>query len=84
MEESSNGNAPAESLDLRGVECPENANKTLFALELMDEGEVLELILDDSDPCRRLLETLAQEGHGVEEKARDAASRTVWIHRADD
>ena len=84
MEARSSNIDPVESLDLRGVECPKNATQALFALELMDDGEVLELLLDYQDACTRLLETLDQEGHGIEVRAQDESSRTVWIHRADD
>ena len=41
---------PDERLDLRGVRCPHNTGRALLALELMDEGEVLEILIDDGEP----------------------------------
>ena len=84
MEKRETSSAPVESLDLRGVECPENALRALYALELMDEGEVLELWLDESDSSRRLLESLELEEHGIEERERNSSSKRVWIHRGED
>jgi len=54
-----------ESLDLRGVLCPLNFVKTKLQLEEMEEGQVLEVILDDGDPMRNVPRSVKQEGHKI-------------------
>ncbi len=75
---------PVESLDLRGIECPENANRALFARELMDAGEVLGLPLSEGEPADSLLETMRYEGHAVHERERSGGSLLVWVERGEE
>jgi TusA-related sulfurtransferase len=84
MQERDTTGTPVDSLDLRGVECPDNANRALFALEIMDEGEVLELRLSEGEPADSLLETMRFEGHGVSERERGGGTLVVWIERGED
>lgn len=59
---------PAEEvtvLDLRGVMCPLNYVKTKLKLELMDEGERLEVWLDAGEPITNVPMSLRNDGHNV-------------------
>ncbi len=60
---SSAGNA--EVYDLRGVACPMNYVKTKLKLEMMDDGEQLEVWLDAGDPIRNVPASLRNDGHKV-------------------
>ena len=55
----------AEIYDLRGVACPMNYVKTKLKLEMMDEGEQLEIWLDAGDPIRNVPASLRNDGHKV-------------------
>jgi len=55
----------AEIYDLRGVACPMNYVKTKLKLEMMDEGEQLEVWLDAGDPIRNVPASLRNDGHKV-------------------
>ena len=54
-----------EVYDLRGVACPMNYVKTKLKLEMMDEGEQLEVWLDAGDPIRNVPVSLKNDGHKV-------------------
>jgi len=56
---------PDEKIDLRGVLCPINFVKTKLKLEMMDSGQVLEVILDDGEPIRSVPRSIKEEGHKV-------------------
>ncbi|MCA9473671.1 MAG: sulfurtransferase TusA family protein [Nitrospirales bacterium] len=51
--------------DLRGVACPMNYVKTKLKLEMMDEGEKLEVWLDAGDPIKNVPMSLRNDGHKV-------------------
>lgn len=55
----------ATVLDLRGVMCPLNYVKTKLKLEMMDEGERLEVWLDAGDPIKNVPMSLRNDGHRV-------------------
>ncbi len=52
-----------ETLDLRGVACPMNFIKIKLALELFNEGDRVEVLLDDGEPVKNLPRSLKAEGH---------------------
>ena len=56
---------PDEKIDLRGVLCPINFVKTKLKLEMMDSGQVLEVILDNGEPIRSVPRSIKEEGHRV-------------------
>ena len=67
---------PDESLDLRGVPCPQNSAKALIKLAGMDTGLVLELIIDDGEPYENVPESLENEGYKLIGKKKETGS--VW------
>ena len=56
---------PDDQIDLRGVLCPINFVKTKLKLEMMDSGQVLEVILDDGEPMRSVPRSVKEEGHKI-------------------
>jgi len=58
---------PDVSLDLRGVMCPTNFVKAKLKLEMMEEGQVLELVLDSGEPIANVPKSIKEEGHKVVE-----------------
>jgi TusA-related sulfurtransferase len=50
-------------IDLRGVSCPTNFVKAKLALELVETGEKVELLLDDGEPVKNVPRSLKAEGH---------------------
>ncbi|MFO0794078.1 MAG: sulfurtransferase TusA family protein [Candidatus Brocadiaceae bacterium] len=56
---------PDDKIDLRGVLCPINFVKTKLKLEMLDSGQVLEIILDDGEPIRSVPRSVKEEGHKI-------------------
>jgi sulfite reductase (ferredoxin) len=54
--------------DLRGVACPMNYVKTKLKLEMMDNGERLEVWLDAGEPIRNVPMSLRNDGHKILEE----------------
>lgn len=52
-------------LDLRGVICPLNFVKAKLKLEEIEEGEELELWLDDGEAIKNVPRSLKDEGHEI-------------------
>jgi tRNA 2-thiouridine synthesizing protein A len=52
-------------LDLHGVVCPINFVKTKLALEELEPGELLEVILDEGDAILNVPRSVKDEGHTV-------------------
>lgn len=50
-------------IDLRGVSCPTNFVKAKLALEDMESGEQIEILLDDGEPVKNVPRSLKAEGH---------------------
>lgn len=57
--------AADQTLDLHGVLCPINFVKTKLALEEMEDGQILEVILDDGEPMRNVPRSVKAEGHKI-------------------
>ncbi|MCP4267915.1 MAG: sulfurtransferase TusA family protein [Candidatus Brocadiaceae bacterium] len=66
-------NVADEKIDLRGVLCPINFVKTKLKLEAMEDGQILEVTLDDGEPMRNVPRSIKEEGHKV-----------VKVEKADD
>ena len=52
---------PDETIDLKGVPCPQNSAKALLKLAMMDVGEVLEIIIDGGEPAENVPASIEQE-----------------------
>ncbi|MDP4266415.1 MAG: sulfurtransferase TusA family protein [Bacteroidota bacterium] len=50
-----------ETLDLKGVPCPQNSARTLIKLAGMDKGEILQVILDDGEPIENVPPSIEDE-----------------------
>jgi TusA-related sulfurtransferase len=50
-------------IDLRGVSCPTNFVKAKLALEDLDHGEVIHILLDDGEPVKNVPRSLKADGH---------------------
>jgi len=52
-------------VDLHGVVCPLNFVKAKLALEELEPGELLEVILDEGDALLNVPRSLKEEGHRI-------------------
>ena len=50
-------------IDLRGVSCPTNFVKAKLALEELDNGASVRILLDDGEPVKNVPRSLKAEGH---------------------
>ncbi len=75
--------AIAETLNLEGVPCPHNTAKAAVALLMLDEGEVLELLIDDGEPIENVPDSLEFEGHEVLLQERRGAVWRLLVRRGD-
>ena len=57
--------SPVPVYDLRGVACPMNYVKTKLKLEMMANGEQLEVWLDAGEPIRNVPMSLRNDGHKI-------------------
>ncbi len=56
---------PRETLNLEKVACPNNFVRTKLKLEEMEQGQVLEVILDDGEPIKNVPRAVKEEGHEI-------------------
>ena len=54
-----------EFLDITDVVCPITFVKTKVALEDLDDGQILELRLNDGEPIQNLPRSLKDDGHKI-------------------
>lgn len=54
-----------ERIDLSGVICPNNFVETKLKLEEMQQGQILEVILDDGEPIKNVPRAVKEEGHQI-------------------
>lgn len=52
-----------QTIDLRGISCPTNFVKVKLALEDLDNGQQVEVLLDDGEPVKNVPRSLKAEGH---------------------
>lgn len=62
-----------DSLDLRGIPCPQNAGKAVVKLSTMSSGEILMIDVDDGEPLENVSSSIEGEGHRVLQKQRSEA-----------
>jgi len=71
-------------LDLRGVACPMNFVKAKLALDKLQEGSVLELVLDPGEPITSVFESMLAEGHELQQpKALPDGTFELQIKKSD-
>lgn len=58
-------------INCRGVLCPSNYVKTKLALEEMDMGQILEVVVDEGEPSRHVPKSVIQDGQTVLDTLRD-------------
>jgi len=51
--------------DFRGIKCPINFAKTKLVLSGMEDGDILELFIDDGSAIENLPGSVEKEGHKV-------------------
>ncbi len=71
-------------LDLTGVPCPHNSSRAIVELEVMEEGEVLEIIIDDGEPIVNVPVTLEQENHQLLDRRRIGGQWRLLVRRGPD
>ena len=75
---------PDARLDLTGVPCPHNSSRAIVELEVMDEGEILEIIIDDGEPIVNVPVTLDQEQHEILDTRRLGDQWRLLVRRGPD
>ena len=50
-------------IDLRGVSCPTNFVKAKLALEDIEAGATVQILLDDGEPVKNVPRSMKAEGH---------------------
>jgi TusA-related sulfurtransferase len=59
-------NTPVDArVDITGVVCPITFVKTKVALEELEDGQILEVKLNDGEPVQNVPRSLKDEGHKV-------------------
>ena len=54
-----------EKIDITDLTCPITFVKTKVALEEMDEGQILQVHLNDGEPVQNVPRSIKEEGHEV-------------------
>lgn len=72
------------SLDITCDVCPITFAKTLVKLEDMEEGEVLEVILNDGKPAENVPKSIGKEGHKILLKEKIGDKYRLLIERGSD
>lgn len=71
-----------EFLDITDVVCPMTFVKTKVALEDLDDGQILELRLNDGESIQNLPRSLKDDGHKILELANnDDGTFTIWVEK---
>ena len=52
-----------QTIDLRGVSCPTNFVKAKLALEDIETGKTVHILMDDGEPIKNVPRSLKAEGH---------------------
>ncbi len=67
----------AKKIDIRGLVCPYTFVKSKLAIETMEVGEVLEILLDYEEALSSIPNSMRDHGHTVLEV--DKVSEGQWI-----
>jgi sulfite reductase (ferredoxin) len=76
--------APVQAvhMDLRGVKCPINYVKTKLRLDMMETGEVLEVLLDAGEAYENVPRSVQNDGHRILELAAVADHYRLVIEKS--
>ena len=69
------------SLDLRGVVCPMNFVKTKLKLEEMNQGEILEVVIDQGEPMANVPRSIKEEGHKIIKVEKIDNHFCLWVEK---
>ncbi len=69
-------------LDLSGVACPTNWVMAKLALEEMEIGQRLEVLLDDGEPIRNVPRSVKDDGHKLISVKNDGDQFRLIIEKA--
>lgn len=74
---------PAKTLDLKTTKCPLNFVQTCLALEKLNVGDILEVIIaSDGQSAMNIPNSIAQEGHKVVKTLQfNDGSQSLWIQK---
>ncbi|MEW5767436.1 MAG: sulfurtransferase TusA family protein [bacterium] len=72
----------AEYLDLRGEVCPFTFVKTRLALERIEPGEIMIVVLDSGQPLENVPRSVKDEGHQIIKVDRIKEAFRLWIRKA--
>jgi len=73
---------PDVSLDIRRDNCPVTFVKTRLALEAMESGQILELLIKGEEPLRNVPRTVKSEGHKIISARRESDYYRLLIRKA--
>lgn len=69
-------------IDITDVVCPVTFVKTKMALEDLDDGQILEIKMNEGEPIQNVPRSLKDEGHKVLEVAKnDDETFTVFVEK---
>lgn len=54
-----------DSVDITDVTCPTTFVKAKVALEELDEGQVLSILMNDGEPAQNVPRSIKEEGHKI-------------------
>jgi TusA-related sulfurtransferase len=67
-------------VDITDVVCPSTVVNTKIALEKLEEGQVLEIKLNDGEPIQNIPRSLKEEGHKVVKVTKlDDRAWLLWV-----
>ena len=74
-----------DRVDITDVNCPVTFVKTKVALEELDEGQILQVHLNDGEPVQNVPRSLKEEGHEIL-KLKDNGDGTfeLYVRKIDD
>ena len=73
----------AEYLDLRGEVCPFTFVKTKLAMERVEPGEVIVVVLDQGSPLENVPRSVKDEGHQIIQVERLGEAFKLWVRKGD-
>ena len=73
---------PIEVLNLEGIACPQNSARALLHLEGMEEGALLEILVDEGEPIKNVPLSLEAEGHKILSKEKLGKTWKIRVRKS--